>query len=930
MNNITFNSKEIILKNIEENLLTVKYINNYNSSIQQNSINEVFPFLNPPFTFNENKNTIIVDNLKIKNVKTLGHEPLLTLLSVKLNIEDSEHKNKLYHLLSYSVIDNKFYINFYLLQHISFVFNEHYYDVLFNMKNNNDLKNIIITLLKGFSFKDDTFKLDEKSSLEKLFKELYSYLKHKIKEEVLEVQEKIYYFNVIDLNLFKNIKKDLMSIEDNNTSSLANFIYMKNNIEKDKNQSSTLSGFQIPFAPEYKKPENEEKQKKKLTLTEHQILVLNGLKWSINYILGVAGSGKTFLLSNYFSHFKQWNAFSVANSLMPIPILYASYSNSTNSIFYKHMETLNENKFIEPNKIFNYLDLVFYIERNGEDSINLNKNTVNSIKKRINVKREHLNINRLLDTQTKLKTHTNIQEFKFKFETLFNFIQGLENYKTMFSLEEKKLLRQVLINIKSYMDGQTSFLKKIFGFLLKNEDFVFSNDEEKLLRKNYPYLNKRLNSKEPKDVEFLTKLFTKIKNILTDKNVFNLFDNFDDKKFNTQNFNISSLNISDDDYYYYLLFHYFIDNDDTKILFYQNTLKKLITPDQPLNKEEIECLKLLFPLHISNISDLSYFIPTEFNYYMTLIDESLLIPNYLTYSVLGRTSFITVVGDVSQMSFYHLLPKNTLSLDTERIYGKLKNNFSMYLNEQNNKINSFYDIVSYKKTFKDNPNFKLLYSNFRYNRNIYEALFKLSDEYMSYVSGDVWYSLESQINSLIPFYWEFVEGVVKPINSNLFFLENDLYSKTETYKRIFRNIKVKNNFEEFRDYKTNQKLSLAILTPFSSDKKDIQMIIRNLQNNSKELFEHNGKKLYDDISILSVYEVQGMEFDVVIYDSFLDKNLKEYENILTNKPQILTVAISRSKSVFFLVGKKDKFYSTESEIHKNIREVVKDKFFYIE
>lgn len=928
------NPKEFILKNIEENLLTVKYINNYNSSIQPNAINETYKKNQIPFKFNEKKNTIDVDN-KIKKIKTLGHEPLLSLISIKLNLENSEQKNKLFHLLSYSVVDNKFYVNFFLLQILNDIFNEHYYESLLYLKNNNDLKLILINLYKGFSFKKDNVLVNEKLSNEELFNELNIFLKTNIKEEILELQEDYYYFNVIDLNLYKNIKQDLINLSNNKISSFCNFSYMKYNIEREKDSLTPFEPFIIPFSPTI--------NKENLKLTDIQKLTLEGLKYNINYVLGVAGSGKTFLLSHYFLNFKHWNAYTIANDLSSLPILYASYSNSTNMIFYKHLKTyeksFNSDELLKKHpEGINITDLVLYIERNGCENLNINEETYKSIKRRLNVKRENLNINLLIEIENKLKGYSDNVLIKEKLDNLISIIKNLDNYKTMFSIEEKKTLRQLLIGIKKYIDNNNTFFKKFFSIFFKNDNFIFSTEEQKLLRKNYPYIKESLNLNNNNDYEFLVKLFTKIKTILTNKNIFNIFDVIDKKKMNNIQFNLEELNITEYEYYYYLLHFFYIKNDLIEINKYKETMSKLTKQDQVLNEEELDLLKKLFPLHISNVSDLNHYIPLEYNYYMTLIDESLLIPNYLTYSILGRTNFITVAGDVSQMSFYHLLPKNALSADSERIYGKLKDNFSMYINEQNNKINSFYDIISYKKTFKGNPNFKILLNNFRYNINIYETLFKLSEEYMAYLNNnDLRKILNSQVNSLTPFYWEFIDNIVKPIKSNLLFIENDLYRKTETYKKIFKNIKTNNNFEEFKSFKEakkndvlDKKISLAILTPFTGDKKDILMILKDLEINEPDLFKYNDKQLYEEICVLSIYEVQGMEFDVVIYDSFLDKNFTEYENILMNKPQILTVAISRSKDVFFLIGKKEKFYSTESEIHKNIRTAVKEKFEYIE
>lgn len=910
MNKTIINEKEFLLKNIEENLLTIKYISQYNSLITNSAIQEKFEKI--PFTFDEKNNTIKPD-IKIKKINSLGYQPLLTLLSIKIN---SNEKINLYHLLSYSIIDKKFYINFYVLKLLNNIFNEYYYELLLSLKNTNDLKKILIYLYKGFSFNEQNkINFTKEDDLDNIYSNIIK-LFNDNKLDILELDKNYYYFNTIDLNIYKNIKKDLLSIYEKNISSIANFYYIKNNMPEYKNK---IEYFNIPFIPCLDNNSNND------DLTTMQQKVLKDFKYNINNVLGVAGSGKTYLLSKYFPNIKHWNAYSIANKHSPINILYASYSDSTNKIFFEHMKKSKYNKKIDYELNFSLIDLVFYIKRNGKNELNISEDTYESISKRLSIKKENLDINKLLEIKNKLENAKNIK-IENQFNILKNLNELLNKYKFMYSLKEKEILKKLIFRMKKFVDENNTFIKSLLSLFFTNKEFIFKEEELLILRKIFPYVKKQINLKNDKDI--FQKYFEEIKKILINKDVFSIYKEFNEKTFSEVELDLKKLKISNSDYYYYLLFHYYTNTEENIIQKYNNVLKKIINNEE-LIKEDFKYFKELFPIHISNISDLNYYIPIEFNYYMSLIDEALLVPNYLTYSVLSRTSFVSVIGDVSQMTFYHLLPKTALVSEVEKLYGKYKDDFSMFLNERNNKINSFYDILSYKKTFKDNNNFNLLYDNFRYNKNIYETLFKLSDEYNSYRNNKK-FEISSQVNSLVPFYWEYINNIKKPIQSNLILLESDK-NKSNTYKKIFYNIKTENNYMEFNSYKKNKKISIAILTPFSIDKKIISKKIDSLkENHSSYFYDENNNFLYSDISILSVYEVQGMEFDIVIYDSFLDTNKNEYETILTNKPQILTVAISRSKNIFFLIGTKNKFYSTESDIHKNIRTVVKEKFTYID
>jgi len=500
-------------------------------------------------------------------------------------------------------------------------------------------------------------------------------------------------------------------------------------------------------------------------------------------------------------------------------------------------------------------------------------------------------------------------------------LEDVSKYNELFSIKEKELLYEIYDTIYNKIININTFKNKI-KFLFKKNIISFDNESISIFKKIYPHFKKDYNiSDNEEDYNFIINLLEKINEIFKIKDSFSLFPI--KKEFNTISINYEDI-LTEEEIVYFLLNYIYMENKEENL----SILKKLKTKEK-LSIKELETLKEIYPIHVSNIAHLNNYIPIEYKYYMTLVDESLLVPNYLTYSILARTSYVSLTGDVSQMSFYHLLPKNALNTQIEFLYGKLKKDFSMYLNIINGKVNSFYDILSYNKSFINKQiNINILNDNFRYPYNIFKTLCLLSEEYNSYQKT---INSNEEIKNVLKnkdnfFNWKY-NNKIKKYQNDLFFIESLVNNKQQNYIDIFENIK------EFLKINKKRNITIAIITSFSSDKEYLMNMINNLKTTKKEIFNYieNDKviKIYKDIEILCAYEVQGMEFDIVIYDTFLDKGLQEYSEILSSKPQIFNVAISRTKELFFLIGNIKEFKDIESSIHKNIRYVVNNNFTII-
>jgi len=213
--------RKFLYKNFEENLETIKLISIYNSTILKDSINYIYD--KEPFIFT-NKGFKLTE--KIQDNEKLGHDSLLSLLVLK-------YDNKNYHLLSYSIKKNMFFINIYLLNKLKNNFNEIYYENLISMKDLSNIKEILINLYLGFYFSQkDNINYEKLDKME--IKDIYNSLKSILNKDNndYELINKYYYFNVVDFNLFSNIATDLNILVKNKKNSLSSFSYIRNIIDK--------------------------------------------------------------------------------------------------------------------------------------------------------------------------------------------------------------------------------------------------------------------------------------------------------------------------------------------------------------------------------------------------------------------------------------------------------------------------------------------------------------------------------------------------------------------------------------------------------------------------------------------------------------------------------------------------------------------------
>ena len=906
--------KKFLYNNFEENIETIRLINMYNSTILEDSINRIFE--NFPFKI-KNDEFILIE--KINESEILGHDTLISILGINLD-------NKKYHLLSYNIKSNTFYLNIYLLEKLKNYFNEIYYENLISIKDFSQIKPILINLYLGFNFQNNiNFEETNNLTTEILFNKLKKTLNNQKKFKLLK---NYYYFNVVDFKLSSNIMSDLQNLKMKKHYSLSAFSYIRNIVLKikkevlnEKIEEKNTNLLPIPFGLKIKNNEYEHQE-----LIYKQIDTLNNLNYNINYILGIAGSGKTYLFSRYLLNFKIYHALLLAvNKENYLPLLYTSYSNSTNRILYEHIKSSQIND-IEINGL-KFQDLLLFIE---EDK--LNEETIKSIEKRLFYNEDKVkNTTKYHYIQQQLEKIFDEYEIELQLEKYLNLLNDVKKYNELFEIEEKNDLLIFYNRLFKLMESLSKFSIKKFFYKTK---VVLSNKEISLLKKLYPHIKKKYYIQENEDdYDFILEILKKIENILKTDNNFSLFPIIDE--FNTIQV---EYDISEEDIMYFLLNYIYMSKKKND---YFLTLKKL-KDNEILNDKDLLNLNVLFPIHISNVAHLHKYIPIEHNYYMTLIDESLLIPNYLTYSILTRSSYISLTGDVSQMTFYHLLPKNALNQCIESLYGKLKKDLAMYLNIINGKINSFYDILTYKKSLTNKDlNINIFNDNFRYPYNIFQTLCLLSEEYITYQSK---MNAENKENKVLGntrhnysniFYWKYNNNVCKEYYNELFFIESKTNNKQQNYIDIFYNLSLEQNLETFDTLLKNGGITVAIVTSFSSDKEYINNIIKRLEKEKKDLFFINEKKdkkikIYKSIQVLSAYEIQGMEFDIVIYDTFLDKRLNEYTEILSSKPQIFNVALSRTKLFFFLIGYKQEFENIESNIHKNIRLVVNNNFTKLE
>lgn len=864
-----FNDKTILEKNIIESLFIIDNIEKNNSLIHEE---RVLDTLNKfPFLIEDDNGLTLSSKYRDKATSSDVLDGYNVIVSI-IAIEDTR-TGKVYHLLSKNAISNNYYINLQLLESLK-QFNEFYVEKLALMKTDN-IEQILELLFNGFKsaynlmgYKLQDFKT--RGIKEKIYyiKSYIKSLKEAKKSDVIP-KESYYMFYSSDFNMFKNIKSDLIELKEHVKSPGIKFFidYVKNN---------KIDNIPTPFSIKIEHSKNS-LFSKKYRLTHSQSDAINNANSAFYSIIGLAGSGKTRNASVFMKNYLKLHAVLLAVKNKSIPFMYASYTVLSNKTFIENMS--------------DFRDIILYTDNVSSDS-DFSQSINNKIENTI--MRTDDNIDKLKEIQSKLRGYQYLVEHLEQYE---EYLKPCATMNEQLSDKERKDVVKLgnLIKSRIQKNAKRGFFQKLF---IKNDPLSIPN-------KMKDKLSKFINIGNIIEDYELKKVYSQLRKIYQKKE-----PEIQYSKLKTLSFNI---NISDEDILFYVTHYYLLDEEEEKkrdaVLRYIASFKDKPDGDKNIlssfireysSEEFIETQKKLYPVTVSAITDLRKFIPINYNFILSIVDESLMVPSYFTYSLLSRTSNIIMMGDVSQMNFSHFFPiTNMRETVVRKIYNGEENFVKYNLWMSNNyDINSFFDAIKNNKDIYSTSKNGILVDNFRSVSGIVKAQVKLSKHYFRYVKDYFLetgkYSADSLKNS--DDVAEFIH-TFRTDNKNYIF-ENGtstdspllLYNVKDFLNREY----LYSNLFKFIDNQSAIKnKNILIVTPLKIHIKPIKEIVDRIS------------KHYPNIRSVFVghtMDIQGLEYDIVIFDSNIQNHESEMLQYLMQKIKILSVSISRAKDLFIFMG----------------------------
>lgn len=903
--------EQIVSKHLSESLYLIDIIEKNNSDIIEEKI--IHSDVTMPINYNHNTKEIkILDEFKktMENKNILdGYNVLLSLLALE------DVNNKLFHLLSLDVKTLTFHVNLSLLSKID-IFPSIYIEQLAKIDNMFNLKDILRFLYLGFKynfhnayFDYSKFEILDEIGQIKFIQELINAINH---NNLTKFRcKKIYFlFYSSDYNLFHNIKEDLNELKNNYTSiGIKMFIDTLN--EK-------VININLPISFSYV---NNHPYVKTFKLSETQLDSLN--KHTKNYYstIGFGGSGKTYLISLMMKYHLLLHTIYYANNRKSLPICYTSYTNLSNETIINNLGQ-------------SYKDVILLTDTNNQFFSSCVDKKVDDLNK--------VDFKRLIAIDEKLKQFYEIGDIFNTYEESFkSFNVNVNKFPTS---EIKNQIKNILKDIES---KRTKY-KKAFIFTRWFSKDQFTITMPLALVKKLNYFKKLNQIKSAYIFEECVNIQDFEKFEIELKRLFNLKLNLNDKQIDynaiktiaINDFYINKINkhecdvdkldnflsLSEDDIIYYAKFCYLLNESNKSnvelILNYISSFKEQPSGDKNLyiqltkkiSKDTYESLlKSIFPITISSVSNLRAFIPINYGFYQTFIDESLLVPCYFLYSILGRTKNITLFGDVSQMTFSHLVSISQIKSKIEAIYEndiELLKKYNLFLNIKNSQ-KSIFDILKSNKNFFSLEDNGIITDNFRNKPEIVKSMILLSNEYQFYLKEQY----KSKISNFNLFSSNAIESINKISdlitinNNNIIPLTINGESKNVTYllkqddgmKNFLDKYKELFDFLSKQDELIKNKISILIVTPTKEQ-------VSNFNTS-------DFTRLIEEQTFISKYfigyldEIQGLEFDVVIFDTFYSNSKFTTMNILNEKPKRLSVCISRAKQLFIFIGDENSIIS---------------------
>ena len=301
--------------NLEESRLIIEEIEK-NSNILTKDV--ILAESNKESVFFDEGSELVIKSDFLKKIEERNPEfdLIFSILSIKGN--DGHH----YQLVSLDKNGNVF-VNFRLLAK-KLTFNEYYYNYLYELKYEQyTLSNILNILFRGFiPYAERYFKQQYSGVFEQfpIFRKIETLVMLiEMTNSFGKPEEKVYVYYLDKYRVFEKLKDDISYFKSHRVTSKenTNLLLLKNGFPL-RNKSF--------FKFETKIPHSVDEINEKTGLSYYQSVVINSMKRNDEYVLGLAGSGKTYMISVLTKVYLLFKAVWFANTRKGLPITYVSYS----------------------------------------------------------------------------------------------------------------------------------------------------------------------------------------------------------------------------------------------------------------------------------------------------------------------------------------------------------------------------------------------------------------------------------------------------------------------------------------------------------------------------------------------------------------------------------------------------------------------------
>lgn len=593
---------------------------------------------------------------------------------------------------------------------------------------------------------------------------------------------------------------------------------------------------------------------------------------AINIVIGAGGSGKTFMAKTLCENALELNAVLRSQNFEDCaPILYTTFSKGSLTQFLKYCQNGNT-----LNSKLSILPLVF-------------TRTKEVIREKLAVLSESCDTNRYHKIDAILK-NINVSVLANTLETQARVNEETSEYLDyVFASKDLQYVDSYVEFLKSKNVSRSFFTELMIAWGFKEQERykVPSDIMQGLFTCGRPFPAQVLESQIDDVVNAVTNKYLKNSALFEEK----FEDNFFKRTYDLQNVSVyNGLNygkesqITFEDVIYYLK-HYPVMQNNAKQDIYRELLTQML--DAVENNKAIDFYKKvelkngktsrqpdivkmrafcdLFPISadlVTNITDLDVYFER------IIADEAVLIPGIFTSVLLAKANAITALGDINQLEL-NLNLQGDVQHQVAAIHASDPKPYPLSYSEAGNQVSLFYHL---KRMINENDSLKVLVDNFRCRKEIFELSQIIQDKYTEYIQR---YKAINNItgNDFIKFYNDSTDiyrfGDTEEIRSPFLFISESPQKYAIVEELLEENdVAIENVF---------------IVVPF---KEQINIVKSMLKNK--------------EITVDVLENLQGRDAEVVIYDSFIERNISDEYRELTIQKFNLTV--TRAKNLFIFIG----------------------------